>query len=132
MGHVGLQFRECRLWDNLAIRFVVLMGETKMARKSSKKSKSSNPLVQEELTKGQSRKLNALRKSVGDDIGTKAFNQWLKTQKKGEEGSFDKTAEAIAGDLVALIKEKNLVFPRGGYLLTRGRGRVIVTRAGTD
>ena len=103
-----------------------------MARKSSKKSKSSNPLVQEELTKGQSRKLNALRKSVGDDIGTKAFNQWLKTQKKVEEGSFDKTAEAIAGDLVALIKQKNLAIPRGGYLLKRGRGRVIVTRAAAD
>ena len=103
-----------------------------MARKSSKKSKSSNPLVQEELTKGQSRKLNALRKSVGDDIGTKAFNQWLKTQKKGEEGSFDKTAEVIADDLVALIKQKNLAIPRGGYLLKRGRGRVIVTRAAAD
>ncbi len=111
-----------------------------MARKSSKRSKSSKQPVQKsskqpvqtELTKGQVRKLNALRKSVGEDIGTKAFNQWLKTQKKGEEGNLDKTAEAIAGDLVALIKEKNLAIPRGGYLLTRGRGRVIVTRAGTD
>jgi len=103
-----------------------------MARKSSKKSKSSKPLVQEELTKGQSRKLTALRKSVGEDIGTKAFNQWLKTQKKGKEGSLDKTAEAIAGDLAALLKEKNLAIPRGGYLLKRGRGRVVVTRAAAD
>ena len=29
------------------------------------------------LTKGQLRKLNALKKSVGDDIGTKAFSKWL-------------------------------------------------------
>ncbi len=108
------------------------MGGIKMARKSSKKSKSSKPLVQEELTKGQSRKLTALRKSVGEDIGTKAFNQWLKTQKKGKEGSLDKTAEAIAGDLAALLKEKNLAIPRGGYLLKRGRGRVVVTRAAAD
>ena len=108
------------------------MGGIKMARKSSKKSKSSKPLVQEELTKGQSRKLTALRKSVGEDIGTKAFNQWLKTQKKGKEGSLDKTAEAIAGDLAALLKKKNLAIPRGGYLLKRGRGRVIVTRAAAD
>jgi len=108
------------------------MGGIKMARKSSKQSKSSKPLVQEELTKGQSRKLTALRKSVGEDIGTKAFNQWLKTQKKGKEGRLDKTAEAIAGDLVALIKEKNLTITRGGYLLKRGRGRVIVTRAAAD
>jgi hypothetical protein len=69
---------------------------------------------------------------VCENIGTKAFNQWLKTQKKGEEVNLDKTAEAIAGDLVALIKEKNLAIPRGGYLLTRGRGRVIVTRAAAD
>ncbi len=103
-----------------------------MARKSSKKSKSSKQLVQKELTKGQVRKLKALRKSVGEDIGTKAFNQWLKTQKKDEEGNLDKTAEAIAGDLGALIKEKHLASPRGGYLLTRGRGRVIVTRAAAD
>ncbi len=73
-----------------------------------------------------------MRKSVGEDIGTKAFNQWLKAQKKGEEENLDKTAEAIAGDLVALIKEKNLAIPRGGYLLKRGRGRVIVTRAAAD
>ncbi len=111
-----------------------------MARKSSKKSKSSKQPaqisseqpVQEALTKGQSRKLNALRKSVGENIGTKAFNQWLKTQKKGKEGSLDKTAEVIAGDLAALMKEKNLASPRGGYLLKRGRGRVIVTRAAAD
>ncbi len=111
-----------------------------MARKSSKKSKSSKQPVQKsskqpvqtELTKGQVRKLNALRKSVGEGIGTKAFNQWLKAQKKGEEGKLDKTAETIAGDLVALIKEKNLAIPRGGYLLKRGRGRVIVTRAAAD
>ena len=103
-----------------------------MARKSSKQSKSSKPLVQEELTKGQSRKLTALRKSVGEDIGTKAFNQWLKTQKKGKEESLDNTAEAIAGDLAALLKDKNLTIPRGGYHLKRGRGRVIVTRAAAD
>ena len=32
------------------------------------------------LTKGQHRKLNALRKSVGDKIGDVAFSEWLKTQ----------------------------------------------------
>ena len=29
------------------------------------------------LTKGQLRKLDALRKSVGADIGTRAFAEWL-------------------------------------------------------
>ena len=32
---------------------------------------------QSTLTKGQVRKLNALRKSVGNDIGEKAFGKWL-------------------------------------------------------
>ena len=30
------------------------------------------------LTKGQLRKLNALRKSLGSDIADKAFSEWLK------------------------------------------------------
>ena len=34
---------------------------------------------QSTLTKGQIRKLNALRKSVGDDIAEDAFGKWMKT-----------------------------------------------------
>ena len=37
---------------------------------------------QSTLTKGQVRKLNALRKSVGDDIAEDAFGKWIKTQPK--------------------------------------------------
>ena len=33
------------------------------------------------LTKGQRRKLNALRKSVGDEIGAQAFAAWLSSQQ---------------------------------------------------
>ena len=32
------------------------------------------------LTKGQLRKLNALRKSVSDEVGEKAFADWLALQ----------------------------------------------------
>jgi hypothetical protein len=32
------------------------------------------------LTKGHVRKLNALRKSVGDDIAEDAFGKWMTTQ----------------------------------------------------
>ena len=39
-----------------------------------------------ELTKGQVRKLNALRKSVGDKIGTRAFADWLSSQRSRESG----------------------------------------------
>ena len=32
------------------------------------------------LTKGQRRKLNALRKSIGDEIAERAFLEWLSDQ----------------------------------------------------
>lgn len=80
------------------------------------------------LTKGQMRKLNALRKSVGDDIGEKAFAEWLKTAKRPEKVEVDKNAELIARAVEDLIKKHKLVIPNGGYLLKRGRGRAIVTR----
>lgn len=35
----------------------------------------------------------------------------------------------IADELVRLIEQKKLRIPRGGYVVTRGRGRVVVTRA---
>ena len=37
---------------------------------------------QSTLNKGQIRKLNALRKSVGDDIADVAFGKWMKSQTK--------------------------------------------------
>ena len=35
---------------------------------------------QSTLTKGQIRKLNALRKSIGDDSAEDAFGKWMKSQ----------------------------------------------------
>ena len=34
------------------------------------------------LTKGQTRKLNALRNSLGNEIADDAFAKWMKTQTK--------------------------------------------------
>ncbi len=84
---------------------------------------------EQKLPKGQQRKLTALRKSVGENIGNNAFAQWLRAQKKGSAGPVDKTGELIEERIAAVVKEKKISIPRGGYLLTRGRGRVIVTRA---
>ena len=45
------------------------------------------------LTKMQIRKLIALRKSIGDDLGTKAFTEWLNSRPAPEEANpVDKTA----------------------------------------
>ena len=65
---------------------------------------------------------------MGDDIANRAFAQWVKALKKGDSGPVDKTAELIEERIAALIKKKKISIPRGGYLLTRGRGRVILTR----
>ena len=86
--------------------------------------------IQTTLTKGQIRKLNALRKSVGPTIGEKSFAEWLKKAGAGKEVAVDKNIELIAETVAAAIKSKKLSIPRGGYLLTRGRGRVLVERAG--
>jgi hypothetical protein len=77
------------------------------------------------LTKGQLRKLNALRKTVGDEIAERAFAEWLETQN-ANGGSGDATARAIEGALTPLIRSGKLRIRRGGYLLRRGRRRVIV------
>ena len=83
------------------------------------------------LTKGELRKLNALRKSVGDTLGEQVFAKWLEKRRSAAGGAdeTDKNAEMIAEAIVGLIDEKGLRIRRGGYLVTRGRGRVIVTPA---
>ena len=79
------------------------------------------------LTKGQRRKLNALRKSVGDEIGEQAFTVWLSSQAVPEVQE-DGNAVTIADTLWPMIQQGTLAIPRGGYLLRRGRGRVIVEK----
>ena len=80
------------------------------------------------LTKGQVRKLNALRKSLGSVIADEAFAKWL--EQAAEVPETDKNAETIAGALWNLVQEEKLMIRRGGYIVRRGRGRVIVEPAG--
>ncbi len=84
--------------------------------------------IQTNLTKGQIRKLNALRKSVGPDIGERAFAQWLKGVDAERGTAEDKTSAQIAEAIQAALGRKGLTIPRGGYLIKRGRGRVVVER----
>lgn len=69
------------------------------------------------LTKGQLRKLNVLRKSVGPDIGERAFAEWLASQAKVEKA--DKNIETITDALWPLVQQ-------GRLRIRRGRGRLIV------
>ncbi len=91
---------------------------------------ASNPIDENTLTKGQLRKLNSLRKSVGNEIGERAFAEWFRARTVVEKK--DKHADLITTVLWPLIEEGKLTIPRGGYLVRRGRGRIIVepTEAG--
>ena len=83
---------------------------------------------EDQLSKGQARKLTALRKSLGEAIANKAFAEWL-TSEPEPVVEVDKDAELIAETLIDQINQGNLRIPRGGYLVRRGRGRVIVESA---
>ena len=83
---------------------------------------------EKDLTKGELRKLEALRKSLGDEIAAKAFSEWYSSAPDGGAGGADKNAELITEALEPLIESHGLRIPRGGYILRRGRGRVIVER----
>ncbi len=81
------------------------------------------------LSKGEARKLNAIRKSVGDKIADRAFAEWYRQKAATKAGApVDRNADLIAGTLGPLAKAGKLRIGRGGYLVKRGRGRVIVTR----
>jgi len=89
---------------------------------------SSSPFDENTLTKGQRRKLGALRNSVGDEIGERAFAEWLASQV-GSAAQEDGNATKIVDVLWPLVEQGTLAIPRGGYLIRRGRGRIIVERA---
>ena len=77
-----------------------------------------------DLTKGQIRKLNALRKSVGDSIAEAAFKKWLGQQdSKEQEIKEDPVAEKILNALGSLSKDKGLNLGRYGYSIKRARGK---------
>ena len=79
------------------------------------------------LTKGQLRKLNALRKSLGPAIADEAFAKWLDQAVEAPET--DESAGTIADVLWDLVQDGKLSIRRGGYIVRRGRGRVIVEAA---
>ena len=79
------------------------------------------------LTKGQLRKLNALKKSLGEDIAGRAFAEWLSSQPA--EAASDGNAALVVDTLWPLVQQGTLAIPRGGYLIRRGRGRIVVEPA---
>ena len=95
-----------------------------MSRSTGEPEIDVKPIDESTLSKGQLRKLNALRKSVGPEIGERAFAEWLSSQAKAEKT--DRNIDAVAGALWPLIRDGKLQLGRGGYLVRRGRRRLIV------
>ncbi len=99
-----------------------------MARK-----KAAAEINERALTKGELRKLNALRNSIGEELGEKAFLAWFrKKSDKAMAVARDRNAERILAALQPLIDKGQLTIRRGGYRIRRGRGRIIVEPARDD
>ena len=76
------------------------------------------------LSKGQLRKLNALRKSLGDKIADSAFTQWMKEQPaKVMTAKRDPVAEKLVAALASLSKDKSFNLGRKGYVVKRAKGK---------
>jgi len=75
------------------------------------------------LTKGQVRKLNALRKSVGDDIAENAFGKWLKSLSQTPKDVRDPVADALVAALDQFKDDKNFRLGTKGYVVKRSKGK---------
>ena len=78
---------------------------------------------QSTLTKGQVRKLNALRKSVGDNIAENAFGKWMKFQSKTPKNVRDPVADALVAALSNLTSNKSFKLGSKGYVVKRAKGK---------
>ena len=76
------------------------------------------------LNKGQIRKLNALRKSIGVKLGEDAFGKWLKEQAKSvPKVQSDPVAEKILNAVKSLEKDKTVKLGNKGYVVKRAKGK---------
>ena len=76
------------------------------------------------LTKGQVRKLNALRKSVGDALGEEVFGKWLALQAKASAAPKpDPVAVKIEKALAGFVDDRTFRLGNYGYCIRRARGK---------
>ena len=76
------------------------------------------------LTKGQVRKLNALRKSVGEDLGEEVFGKWLAQQGRAAAGPKpDLVAAKIGKALAGFENDRGFRLGNYGYTISRARGK---------
>jgi len=76
------------------------------------------------LTKGQIRKLTALRKSVGNDIGESAFVKWMNTQSKAQRLPHrDPVSAALVDAIANHLHDKTFRLGAKGYVVRRAKGK---------
>ena len=73
------------------------------------------------LTKGHLRKLTALKKSVGDDLGEEVFAKWLDRQAAARK--LDPVAEKIEQALAGFASDRKFNLGVYGYTIRRARGK---------
>lgn len=77
-----------------------------------------------ELTKGQLSKLNALRKSVGEDLAEDVFAKWMKRRSAARPAEKpDPVAEKLKAVLAGLEKDAGFRLGNQGYTIRRARGK---------
>ena len=75
------------------------------------------------LTKGQLRKLGALRRYVGDELGEEVFGKWMAQQAEAAQSRVDPVAERIEGALAGFVDDRKFNLGNYGYTVRRARGK---------
>lgn len=75
------------------------------------------------LTKGQSRKLKALRRYVGDKLGEEVFAKWLAQQAAALAPKADPVAVKIEKALAGFATDRSFNLGVYGYTIRRARGK---------
>ncbi|MDE0005183.1 MAG: hypothetical protein OXQ29_21030 [Rhodospirillaceae bacterium] len=73
------------------------------------------------LTKGQLRKLGALRRYVGDELGEEAFGKWMAQQAAAIK--VDPVAQKIEQALAGFANDRTFRLGNYGYTVRRARGK---------
>lgn len=75
------------------------------------------------LTKGQMRKLNGLRRLVGDKLGEEVFSNWVEQQAAATAAKADPVATKIEKALAGFANDRSFKLGNYGYTVRRARGK---------
>ena len=90
---------------------------------SSKRDLPIMAIDEETLSKGHLRKLNALRKSVGDELGEAVFSKWYEQLAATAADTHDPVAEKILRAVSGLEHDKSFKLGNQGYTIRRAKGK---------